>query len=77
MPPIGCLALGERAVVPGQLRMRGAARQLPTLPTCDVTITRSPQTMGDDVPSPASAARHAMFSLALHVVGRPVSEETP
>ncbi len=40
-------------------------------------MTRSPHTMGDDVPSPASATRHVMFSLVLHVVGRPVSRDTP
>jgi hypothetical protein len=47
------------------------------VPTCEVTMTRSPQTMGDDVPSPASVARQATFRLALHVVGSPVSNETP
>jgi hypothetical protein len=33
--------------------------------------------MGDDVPKPANDARHAKLSLALHVVGRPVSGEMP
>ena len=40
------------------------------LPTCDVTKTRSAHTMGEEVPSPASGARQAMFSFALHVVGQ-------
>ncbi len=42
-----------------------------------VFVTRSPHTMGDDVPSPAGDARHARFWLALHVVGSVVSNETP
>ena len=47
------------------------------LPICEVTMTRSPQTMGDELPSPASGARQARFSLAPHVVGRPDSCDTP
>ena len=41
------------------------------------TNTRSPQTIGDDVPRPASGARQAMFCFALHVVGRRASGDTP
>ena len=50
----------------------------PTLPTCEVTNTRSPHTIGDDVPRPASEVCHAMFFSALHVVGRrdPENAET-
>jgi hypothetical protein len=33
--------------------------------------------MGDELPRPASVARHFRFSFALHVVGRPDSAETP
>ena len=44
-------------------------------PTCEVTITRSPTTIGDDVPAPASGARHARCSVALHVVGSGASVE--
>ena len=48
-----------------------------TRPVCDVTKIRSPQTTGEDDPSPRSAALHAMFSRALHLTGSPVSPETP
>ena len=54
-----------------------ARRSDATRPTCDVTKIRSPQTIGDDDPSPRSAALHAMFSRALHVIGRPDSADTP
>ena len=70
------LALGERTVVTRELGMPAAAGRT-VLPTCDVTMTRSPQTMGEEVPRPASGARQARFSLAPHVVGRPASCDTP
>ena len=38
-------------------------------------MTRSPTTIGDDVPAPASVARHARCSVALHVVGSGASVE--
>ena len=66
-------ARGRRAPVADD-RLRP---QLAVRPICEVTMTRSFQTMGDEVPSPARGVRHAMFSLALHVVGRSDSDDTP
>src|SRR5688572_24967431 len=40
-------------------------------------MMRSFQTIGEEVPRPASVAFHAMFSLALQVNGRLDSEDTP
>src|SRR5688572_1058419 len=40
-------------------------------------MMRSFQTIGDEVPRPASVAFHAMFSFALQVNGRLDSEDTP
>src|SRR5262249_5934323 len=39
-------------------------------PICDVTNTRSPDTIGDDTPTPARFAFHARVSAALHCSGR-------
>src|SRR3990170_8386942 len=46
-------------------------------PTCEVTNTRSPQTIGDEMPSPRTGAFQAMFSVLLQRAGSPVSGETP
>jgi hypothetical protein len=42
-----------------------------------VTITRSRETIGDEIPRPRIAAFHATFFVSLHSVGRPRSGETP
>lgn len=42
-----------------------------------MTITKSPVTIGDDAPVPANCAFHAMFFVALHSTGSPVSADTP
>src|SRR5262245_43735303 len=42
-----------------------------------VTITRSPQTMGEDQPNPGISAFQATLEVALHSIGMPVSEEMP
>src|SRR5688572_15727393 len=55
---------------------RGPCRDAP-LPTCDVTKTRLPQTMGEDTPRPRIADFQAMPSVLLHRLGSPVSDETP
>src|SRR6188474_1291698 len=47
------------------------------VPICDVTKTRSPDTIGDDTPSPPIAAFHATFSVALHRTGRFFSSVAP
>ena len=48
----------------------GAPLATGTRPICDVTMTRSPTTIGDDVPRPPIEARHASCSVVLQVVGR-------
>jgi hypothetical protein len=52
------------------------ARRTP-VPTCDVTKTRSPETIGDETPTPPMAAFHATFSVALQRTGRFFSSEAP
>jgi hypothetical protein len=47
------------------------------LPIWDVTMTRSPMTMGVDTPWPPSAAVQATFSFALHFSGRFESAAMP
>jgi hypothetical protein len=47
------------------------------VPICDVTNTRSPETIGDETPSPPIDAFHATFSVALHVDGRFFSSLAP
>ena len=47
------------------------------VPICDVTKTRSPDTIGDDTPRPPSGAFHATFSVALHLTGRFFSSVAP
>jgi hypothetical protein len=47
------------------------------VPICDVTKTRSPDTIGDDTPTPPSGARQATFSVAFHVTGRFFSSVAP
>ena len=44
------------------------ARRLP-MPSCDVTITRPPLTIGEETPRPATGAFQATFCVALHVTG--------
>src|SRR5687767_1729085 len=55
---------------------RGPCRDAP-LPTCDVTKTRSPHTMGEDTARPRMADFQAMPSVLLQRLGNPVSGETP
>jgi hypothetical protein len=47
------------------------------VPICDVTKTRSPNTIGDDTPTPPSGARQTTFSVAFHVTGRFFSSVAP
>ena len=47
------------------------------LPTCDVTNTRSPHTIGDDTPTPCNRVFHAMFRVSLHDSGSRVSLDAP
>src|SRR5688572_12688357 len=46
-------------------------------PSCDVTKTRLPATIGDDTPLPASVACHARLSLVLHEAGSADGAATP
>src|SRR6185503_12826824 len=63
LPP--CTSVGW---LPGRRTLR---------PTCDVTKTRSAQTMGDEMPSPRSGDFHATFSVSLQRSGSPVSDDVP
>ena len=74
-PPIGCSRSASERSSRASRGCDPAATGV--RPTWEVTITRSPQTMGDDAPRPASGAFQARFSVALHVVGRSVSLERP
>src|SRR5262245_43618991 len=47
------------------------------LPRCDVTNTRLPHTIGDEMPRPSSGAFQAMFSVSLQRSGRFCSALTP
>ena len=40
-------------------------------------MTRSPQTIGEEMPAPRSSAFHATFSVSLQVVGNPVESVRP
>ena len=40
-------------------------------------MTRSPQTIGDEMPRPRIGAFHAMFSVSLHRSGSRASGDTP
>src|SRR5688572_26453779 len=55
---------------------RGPERATP-VPSCDVTNTLFPHTIGDDMPIPRIEAFHAMFSVSLQRTGRLASGETP
>jgi hypothetical protein len=55
---------------------RGPCRLAPR-PTCDVTNTRSPHTIGDETPTPLSRVLHAIFVLLLHEAGSWVSLDAP
>ena len=55
---------------------RGPGRLMPA-PSCDVTKTRSPLTMGVEMPTPAIGAFQAIFSLAPQRVGSVWSAEMP
>ena len=71
-PPAPALAerpLARRGV--GALPEPRAAAGARRAPTCEVTKTRSPQTIGDETPTPPSGVFQAMFCVSLQRLRQP------